>query len=109
MVDVTTCCQNQLTYPDIPSSVAPVSHSDTFPIPSPPTSTLVAHTSSDESLEHLSTDEEYCQIGRKPHYPNQCEMNDLIRDLGLCKANGELLISRLKEWNLLSSDVFCSF
>lgn len=32
-------------------------------------------------------------------------MNNLIRDLGLRKANAELLISRLKQWNLVDNSV----
>ena len=36
-----------------------------------------------------------------PHFPNQAELNDLIRDLGLTKSKAELLTSRLKQWNLL--------
>jgi len=44
------------------------------------------------------------RISEKRHYPNQNELNDLIRDLGLTKSGGELLTSRLKEWNLLADD-----
>ncbi|KAL7868607.1 hypothetical protein SRHO_G00100550 [Serrasalmus rhombeus] len=42
---------------------------------------------------------------RKPYYPNQKDLNDLIRDLGLTKSNAELLTSRLKQWNLLDKSV----
>ncbi|KAL6470805.1 hypothetical protein MHYP_G00219240 [Metynnis hypsauchen] len=42
---------------------------------------------------------------RKPYYPNQKDLNDLIRDLGLTKSNAELLTSRLKQWNLLDESV----
>jgi len=38
------------------------------------------------------------------HFPNQSELDDLIRDLGLTKSGAELLTSRLKEWNLLGED-----
>ena len=37
----------------------------------------------------------------EPHFPNQQEMDDLIRDMGLTKENAQLLTSRLKQWNLL--------
>jgi hypothetical protein len=30
---------------------------------------------------------------RKPYFPNQKDLNDLIRDLGLTKSNAELLTS----------------
>ena len=35
-----------------------------------------------------------------PHFPNQDELDDFSRDLGLTKA--EILSSRVKEWNLLA-------
>ena len=38
------------------------------------------------------------------HYPNQNELDDLIRDLRLTKSGAELLTSRLMEWNLLGDD-----
>ena len=37
---------------------------------------------------------------KTPNFPNQNDMNDLIRDLALTKSNAELLTSRLKQWNL---------
>jgi hypothetical protein len=42
---------------------------------------------------------------RNPYYPNQEDLNDLIRDLGLTKSKAELLTSRLKQWNLLEDSV----
>ena len=42
---------------------------------------------------------------RRPCFPNQKDINDLIRDLGFTKSNAELLISRLKQWNLLDESV----
>ena len=33
----------------------------------------------------------------EPHFPNQSELDDLIRDLGLTKSGAELLSSRLNE------------
>ena len=39
-----------------------------------------------------------------PHFPNQRELDDLIRDLGLSKSGGELLSSRLREWNLVQDE-----
>src|SRR6218665_1535706 len=46
-----------------------------------------------------------CVKERRPYFPNQKYVNDLIRDLGLAKSNAELLISRLKQWNLLDESV----
>ena len=45
------------------------------------------------------------QEEKKPYFPNQKDMNDLIRDLNLTKSGGELLISRFKQWNLLDDSV----
>ena len=45
-------------------------------------------------MDYDSADEVW---DRKPYFPNQKDVNDLIRDLGLTKSNAELLISRLKK------------
>src|SRR6218665_1370158 len=46
------------------------------------------------------------RLRRKGHAsPNQKDVSDLIRDLGLTKSNAELLLSRLKQWNLLDESV----
>ncbi|CAK8684284.1 unnamed protein product [Clavelina lepadiformis] len=42
---------------------------------------------------------------RWPYYPNQEDINDLVRELSLTKLNAELLISRLKQWDLLDDSV----
>ncbi|KAL6461702.1 hypothetical protein MHYP_G00298470 [Metynnis hypsauchen] len=100
-----------VTYPDIPSSIAPVPH-----CPEPCTNTSrqsnttfrrkqqVSRSATQEDVEDHDfsscADEE-----QKPYYPNQKDLNDLIRDLGLTKSNAELLTSRLKQWNLLDESV----
>ena len=40
---------------------------------------------------------------KKPHLISQAELDDLVRDLSLSKEKSELLVSKLKEWNLLQS------
>ena len=42
---------------------------------------------------------------RCPYYPNQADIKDLVRELSLTKSNAELLISRLKQWDLLDDSV----
>ena len=42
---------------------------------------------------------------RNPYCPHQEHVNNLIRDIGLTKSNGELLSSKLKQWNLLDENV----
>ena len=92
--------KSSIVYPSIPSSIAPVPHCEDLPIPEPPTLELpsCASTSSEED-----TDADFCEAStsEEPHFPNQQEMDDLIRDMGLTKENAQLLTSRLKECNLL--------
>lgn len=92
-----------ITYPDIPSSIAPVPHSESLPIPAPPMS---REESSQEENSESDSEEYQASSSKDPHFPNQEELDDLVRDLGLTKSNAELLASRLKEWNLL--DPTCS-
>ncbi len=85
-------------YPDIPSSIAPVPHSVDLPVPAGPERIQPSKESS-KSKDELNREED-CDIAdtvvvRNPYYPNQRDLNDLIRDLGLAKPNSELLISRL--------------
>ena len=92
-------------YPDIPSSIAPVPHSSDLPIPTPPQNMQV---SSEDTSSVSDTDAgDVFQAGddRTPYFPNQDDLNDLVRDLGLTKAKAELLTSRLKQWNLLDKSV----
>ena len=60
---------------------------------------------SEDSSTTTDTDAEYASsTSSEPHFPTKKELDDLIRDLGLTKFGAELLISRLKEWNLLGDD-----
>ena len=83
-------------YPSIPSSIAPVPHCEDLPIPESPTLELpsCASTSSEED-----TDADFCEAStsEESHFPNQQEMDDVIRDMGLIKENAQLPTSRLKE------------
>ena len=91
-----------LDYPSVPSSIAPVPHNDDLPVPIPPQSAEAAAYSSDvDSPDELGEDCDFEEPNTSPHFPNQHELDDLVRDLGLTKSNAELLTSRLKEWNLL--------
>lgn len=100
----------QIIYPDVPSSIAPVPHSPDLPVPTPPRRHRPSSGDSSKSdseadtgdMDYDSADEVW---DRKPYFPNQKDVNDLIRDLGLTKSNAELLISRLKQWNLVDDSV----
>ena len=100
----------QIVYPDIPSSIAPVTHCPELPIPTPPKRDQPS--SGDSSKSDSQEDIRDPDYGftdaveeRRPYFPNQKYINDLIRDLGLTKSNDELLTSRLKQWNLLDESV----
>ena len=99
-----------IMYPDIPSSIAPVPHCPEFPIPTPPereqsSSKDSSESDSEESIVDPDDNFRGRAEERNPYYPNQKDLNDLIRDLGLTKSNAELLTSRLKQWNLLDESV----
>lgn len=97
----------RITYPDIPSSIAPVRHSEDLPVPSPPSRREAAASSSSTSTGDSSDASFNDDLvpDRKPYYPTQEDLNDLIRDLRLTKSNAELLTSRLQQWNLLDEGV----
>ncbi len=96
-------------YSDITSSIAPVPDVADRSVPAPPERSQLSEESS-KSEDEVNREED-CDIidtvvaGMNPYYPNQRDLNDLIKDLGLTKSNGELLISRLNEWNLLNDSV----
>lgn len=98
-----------VAYPDIPSSIAPVQHCTELPIPAPPERNQPSSEESGTSdfEQEDVTDPVYSASGgeTKRYYPNQKDLNDLIRDMGLTKSNAELLTSRLKQWNLLDESV----
>lgn len=99
---------SKIMYPDIPSSMAPVPHSSGLPVPTPPEKEQVSSCESPDSKSEEDNEGEGFNLladNKNPYYPNQKDMNDLIRDLGLTKSNAELLTSRLMQWNLLDPSV----
>lgn len=103
-----------IEYPNLPSAIRPVPHSDELPIPNPPQEyTLDSDESPDDNVEDdlfqpsTSQDPDFSAEvpGGEPHKINQRELSDLIRDLNLSKEKAELLASRLQQWNLLQEHV----
>ncbi|GBP73239.1 hypothetical protein EVAR_55005_1 [Eumeta japonica] len=92
----------KIQYPDLPSTTAPVPHSEHFPSRSntkeqlPPLQVSGSSGCSEFLLESVSVE---------PHFINSEELNDLVRDLNLSKLKAEILASLLKQWNLLKKDV----
>ena len=115
MVDPSKCRTGKnapaVIYPGIPSSIAPVPHSPELPVsfPSGEKQLSSQEHSMSESEEDIGDPDYSMEVEeRNPYYPNQKDILDLIRDLGLIKSNAELLISRLKQWNLLDGSIFGS-
>ncbi|XP_076365503.1 uncharacterized protein LOC143254340 isoform X2 [Tachypleus tridentatus] len=82
-------------YPNLPSSITPMSHYPKLPVPTPPERKQPSSEESSKSKEEVDVeDRDYnfrCAAGkRSPSYYTQRDLNDLIRDLGLTKANAEL-------------------
>ena len=109
MVDPTKCHTDKnapkIVYPDIPFSIAPVPHCPELPIPtSPKRDQSSSGDSSKSDIEEDIGDPDYgftdAVEERRPYFPNQKDINNLIIGLGLTKSNVVLLTSRLKKWNL---------
>lgn len=43
----------------------------------------------------------WCSSDERPHFLNQTNLNDFVKDLGLTKETVELLGSYLNQWNLM--------
>jgi len=81
-----------------------VLHYAELPVPVPPIAGEGSDTGSeDEELGDADWKHDNTSKSSAPHFLNQTELDDLVRDLGLTKSGAELLTSRLKEWNLLDS------
>jgi len=96
--------KNRIVYPNLPSAIRPVPHSDSLPVPVRVPGNDENETDTDttnESSEHMQGDSAYEGPSTAPHLITQPELNDLVRDLGLSKNQSELLGSRLQGWNLL--------
>ena len=94
--------KNKIQYPNIPSALRPVPHSDDLPIPVP-----AAHLDDlpdTESESPNESDDNYIAADNEPRRFSQDDLDDLIRDLDLSKASAELLASRLLERNLLLTE-----
>ena len=61
-------------------------HTEDLPIPEPPTLELPSCAS---TFSEEDTDADFCEASTSKdlHFPNQQEMDDLIRDMGLTKEN----------------------
>ena len=94
-----------ISYPNIPSAIRPVAHSEEIPIPVPPERLPSESRNSASSSDAFDDDEAFEPDALTAPQPlKQHELDDLVRDLGLSKESAQLLGSRLKERYLLHRD-----
>ena len=79
--------KNKIQYPDIPSAIRPVPHSDDLPIPTPPLQ--LEDLSESESDADSDSDDVYKAAESEPKLFAQDDLDDLVRDLDLPKASAE--------------------
>ena len=104
-----------IKHPDIPLLIGPFPHntSDLFaPQPLSRDQSCPEEASSKDSEKEGAQSSAFVmrrprRLGNKkcPNYPNQEDINDLIREMALTKSNAELSIFRLKQWDLLDDSV----
>lgn len=103
--------KQHVKYPEVPSAIKPVPHGPGIPIPNHPDETFLTQDSEDELHDAAVDDDadgspmyEGTSEMNQPKPLRQSELNNLTRDLGLSKESAQLLGSRLRENNLLSSE-----
>ncbi|UYV66554.1 hypothetical protein LAZ67_4002056 [Cordylochernes scorpioides] len=99
-IGITSKSRHTVEYPDLPSAMKPVPHSDILPVPQPPENVIFSDDDSDRREQQWDDTNFEAGALSEPHLLTQGDLNDLVRDLDLSK-NSELLGSRLKGWNLL--------
>ena len=95
-------------YPNLPSAIRPIPHSDSLLVPTPPKSCELEAENEveiEENKSSISNDPDFVLADAVPPRLSQAELSDLVRDLDLSQERAELLGSRLKQWNLLQLDV----
>ena len=76
--------KKHISYPNLPSAMRPVLHSDDLRVPIPPQFWTIDEDDSeslDDAEVEQSSDNEFCPQSDGPHILNQSELNDLVRDL----------------------------
>ena len=101
--------RHTLTYPNIPSAIRPIPHSNELPIPTFKSLSTESFSSGEEEEDMRDQDFIPSEIDSSPQAFTQLELNDLVRDLNLPKDSAEVLASRLNDKNLLQDDVRITF
>ena len=107
--------RHKIDYPNIPSAIRPVPHSESLPVPifsgyassedENDVPDMDVHGMDSESADSSSDAEQ----SLAPHCFNQEDLNDLIRDLALSKKAAKLLASRLSERHKLNRSIRVSY
>ncbi|XP_076352880.1 uncharacterized protein LOC143248412 [Tachypleus tridentatus] len=84
-----------IVYPDLPSSIVPEPHYPELPVPTPPERKQPSSEESSKSEKKVDTEDPDYNFKRaagerNPYYPNQRNLNDFIRYLGLTKSNSKV-------------------
>ena len=97
--------RHTVNYPNLQSAQRPIPHSVDLHVSQPPVNT--DDVTDEENLsENSDSDPTFkpSTSNTTPHFLNQNDLNDLVRDLDLSKRQAELLASRLHDWNLLEKN-----
>ena len=84
--------KKSIVNPDLQSAIHPIPHSNDIPVPQSPSQLPSCDTSSSgnsESQDNLY--EPQPESNQKPYLINQCELNDMVRDLTVTKQQSELV------------------
>ena len=112
---VSSKSKHTVKYPNLPTAMRPIPHSEDLPIPHSATHLTLEDESEHEADTEVPNEErdgltfETSTSSCEPHLLTQGELNDLVRDLKLSKTQAELLGSRLKGWSLLQGDTKVCF
>ena len=92
--------KKKIEYPNLPSAMRPVPHSDEVPIPIPPDTLSETLSITDSSSSEVDEDEFVASGSITPKLMSQSDLDDLVRDLDLPKESAELLGSKLVSKNI---------
>ena len=90
--------KHTVRYPNLPSAMRPVPHSEDLPIPHPPTHLTVEDESEDEAATEVPNEQqddvtvETSTSSCAPHLLSQGELNDLVRGLKLSKKRANVWV-----------------
>lgn len=98
--------RHKIVYPSVKSVQLPIPHNNDLPVPAVPEEGADVETDR-EDVDTYEVEDDFeddpsfvPQDTDEIHKPSQEELNDFCRDLNLPKDKSEMLVSRLKQWNL---------